>query len=77
MPDHALKNLALKYWNPTLEEIANIILRNEVKKDCREMKIFTALLDRNFVLLFCTLVANETGTWKKSSHTSSDCSHRF
>ena len=33
------------------------------------MKIFTALLDRNFVLLFCILVTketNETGTWKKA-----------
>ena len=33
-------------------EIANIIIRNEVKKDCKEMKIFTALLGRIFVLFF-------------------------
>ena len=30
------------------------------------MKIFTDLLDRNFVLSFCILVVNETGTWKKA-----------
>ena len=50
-------------------EIANIIIRNEVKEDCREMKIFTTLLNRNFVLLFFILVTNETnetGTWKKA-----------
>ena len=33
-------------------EIANIIIQNQVKKDCREIKIFTASLDRNFVLFF-------------------------
>ena len=30
------------------------------------MKIFTALLDRNFVQPFCILVASETGTWNKA-----------
>ena len=30
------------------------------------MKIFTDLLGRNFVLSFCILVANETGTWIKA-----------
>ena len=45
-------------------KIANII-RNEVEKNCRELKIFTALVGRIFVLFFYILFAIETGTWKR------------